>query len=136
MQPPAHITTVIPIECQIKWPFIDEERWLCAFMLDDGQDALRVDRICDLGPCTRPLSDDSDLAAESMRFPFDFQPSSVALDDDDSRPPWHNGIRVDVDKCASLGMSRRFRDLLSHGSDLLLDSLPTKDITRATTSRS
>ncbi len=37
---------------------------------------------------------------------------------------WNKGVKVNVDACASMGMSDRFCDLLTHGSDLLLTSVP------------
>ena len=112
------------------WLFIDDDRNLCDLTLGPDGNSLQVVIKATLPPLSHALADEFDLASQAMNFAFEFESSEVVNGISTTRAEWKDGIQVDVKKCRELGMEERFCNLLTSGSDLLLESLPLPDTSR------
>ena len=106
------------------WSFITNG-YINELRLNPDGESLDVIKISEVVKHNRTLADEFDLATAAMRFEFQFEPSNTSASlQVNKRVQWSDGIQVNVDACASMGMSERFCGLLTHGSDLLLTSVP------------
>ncbi len=113
----------------VRWLYIsDTELW--SLQLGDSKDELRSVLVGHVDTKDSTMANQWNLADSWTREKFEFSPANECINDLHASHHWDKGIRVNVNQCREWGMREHFVDLLTNGSDLLLDSLPVFDVSR------